>query len=92
MALGENLTGYGTVHLMDWMSSPRGQVRGLRGRIEIVDDESGVGFRARGANSANWLARISGDTQTWHIFGCQIRAVTEHPVDAPELVDCWTVT
>jgi len=92
MALEDNLSGYGTVHLMDWISAPRGQVKSLRGHIQIVDDETGVGFRARGANSANWLARVTGPTQTWHIFGCQIRAITEHEEDAPELVDCCTVT
>jgi hypothetical protein len=91
VALADNLSGYGTVHLMDWMSSSRGQVRGLRGHIQIVDDESGVGFRARGANSANWLAQIKGPTETWHVFGCQIRAITEHREDAEALVDCWTV-
>lgn len=91
MTLDANLSAYGTVHLMDWMSSARGQVRGLRGNIQIVSDEEGVGFRARGANSANWLAKVSGETETWHIFGCQIRAITEHPVGAPELVDTLVV-
>lgn len=91
MGLDANLSGYGTVHLMDWISSPRGQVKGLRGEIKIVSDEEGVGFRARGANSANWMAEISGETEIWHVFGCQIRAVTEHPTDAPQLVDTWQV-
>lgn len=90
-SLDDNLSCYGTVHLMDWISSARGQVRGLRGHIQIVDDETGVGFRARGANSANWLARITGPTETWHVFGCQIRAITEHAEDAEPLVDCWVV-
>lgn len=81
---------YGTVHLMDWMSAPRGQVRAIRGAIEIVSDEEHVGFRSRGHNSANWIAVVRGETETWHIFGCQIRCITEHPTDAPELVDCWS--
>lgn len=91
MTLDGTLKAYGTVHLMDWISSARGQVRGIRGHIEIVSDEEGVGFRARGANSANWLAKVTGETQTWHVFGCQIRAITEHPEDAADLVDTLRV-
>ncbi len=77
---------------MDWITTPNGKMQGLRGNIEIVDDESAVGFRARGANSANWLARITGPTQTWHVFGCQIRAIVDHPEDAPDCIDSWRVT
>lgn len=83
---------YGTVHLFDWISSPRGQVKGVRGEIEILSDEEAVGFKSRGHNSANWIAIVRGGTEAWHIFGCQIRAVTEHAKDAPELVDCWSAS
>lgn len=91
-SLDTNLRCYGTVHLMDWISSPVGQVRGITGDIEIVSDEDGVGFRARGANSANWLAKITGPTQVWYVFGCQIRTICSHPTDAQMLVDVWKVT
>lgn len=89
--LDKTMRCYGTVHLTDWISSPRGQVRGLRGDIAVVSDEDAVGFRARGANSANWMAKIVGGDETWHLFGCQIRAITEHALDHPDLVDCYRV-
>lgn len=89
--LDKTMRCYGTVHLMDWISSPRGQVKSVTGEIEVVSDEDTVGFRARGANSANWLARISDGEEIWHLFGCQIRGIVEHKPDCFPLVDTWVV-
>src|SRR3954468_8890692 len=72
---------FGSVKLMEWWHTPGGQVLHLRGMIKLVSDEDQVGFRARGANSANWLAVIEGKTETWNVFGCQIRAIIEHGED-----------
>lgn len=82
---------YGTVHLTDWIGSPRGKVIGVTGEILVTSDEDHVGFRARGHNSANWIAVVTGETEKWHIFGCQVRAIVEHPRNAPEIADCWSV-
>lgn len=84
---------YGTVHLMDWMKSPIGQVNSIRGNVEIISDEQGVGFRARGHNTANWMARITGDSpdEVWNIFGCQVRSIVQHPPEFPLLIDTYTV-
>lgn len=91
---------YGTVKLMDWWPCPGGQAIHIRGQIRIVSDEDTVGFRARGANSANWLAVITGESaaerrgdaalERWHIFGCQIRAIIEHGPEL-EFPDSYTV-
>lgn len=83
---------YGTIKLIDWWHCPGGQVMNIRGQIKIVSDEDAVGFRARGANSANWLAVITGESETerWHIFGCQIRAIIEHGPEV-EFPDSYTV-
>jgi len=86
----EPLEIYGTVQLIDWIPTPAGQQRGIRGQIRIESDEDSVGFRARGANSANWMAHVEGETEKWHIFGCQIRAIIEHG-DVADFPDTYTV-
>lgn len=81
---------HGTVHLMDWICTPKGNVKALQGEVQILSDEEAVGFRARGSNSANWMAVISGPDSSWHLFGCQIRCVTEH-TDTQEWPDTYVV-
>lgn len=81
----------GSIHLHDWITTPRGQMRVLRGKLEIKSDEEAVGFKARGQNSANWLAAVSGPTEEYIVFGCQIRCVVKHPYDAPTAPDTYEV-
>lgn len=84
-------TFYGTVHLMDWISAPTGQIRALEGTVDVKSDEEVAGFKARGSNSANWLAIITGETSKWVLFGCQIRGFTQHSETSTRMVDTYLV-
>jgi hypothetical protein len=73
---------YGSIVLKDWVRWHDGRSYiGFTGRVSIVQDEELVGFRAKG-NESNWVARISGDTESVNILGCQIRAGVVHSIRA----------
>lgn len=67
-----------TVITMEWISVLDGcMYRGFHGRVTVLSAEDAVGFVPTGHNSANWIARIAGDTTTVTLMGCQVRAIVE---------------
>lgn len=74
--LGDRFTG--TVICMDWVDFIDGALyKGFWGDVTIIAAEEVVGFVPTGHNSANWIARITGDEHTITLMGCQVRAIIE---------------
>lgn len=70
--------GIGTLILMDWMEDVDCKdVKGFYGKVSVGTDEEIVGFKATGHNTANWVARVEGETEAITVMGCQVRAFRE---------------
>lgn len=70
--------GVGTLILMDWLEDVDGRdVKGYYGKVSIGADQNVVGFEAKGHNTANWVARVEGETEAIAVMGCQVRAFRE---------------
>ena len=65
----------GVLLLMDWMTYPidGASYLGFHGKLTVYSDSEAVGFEAKGHNTANWLARIEGETESLTVMGCQVR-------------------
>jgi hypothetical protein len=67
---------YGAVLIRDWLPIPSGlRTQVLVGWISIYEDTAVLGFKVRGADQANWCARVVGNQEAYTIPGCQIRGV-----------------
>ena len=70
--------GTGTLILMDWLEDTDGRdVKGFYGKVSVGTDQEVVGFAATGHNTANWVARVDGPTESITVMGCQVRAFRE---------------
>jgi hypothetical protein len=79
-----------TVMCMDWVGfTDGGLYKGFHGRVTILSAKEAVGFEPTGHNSANWFARVAGETTTVNLMGCQVRAVVQG--SAPTHRDFLTV-
>lgn len=82
MAMDEDLKkiGRGTLMLMDWIEDTSGDMlKGYYGDVYVGTDVETVGFAATGHNTANWVARVEGETEAITLMGCQVRAFREAP-------------
>jgi len=72
----------GSVCLVDWQETPRGQKRVFSGRLSILPAEEVMGFRVRHSPDANWIARVVGPSgESWNFPGCKVASITTHPLD-----------
>lgn len=67
---------YGAVCLKDWFQDPMTgrSLRSLLGVVKILEVKDMIGFDP-GKSEANWIARVEGDSRSYNIPGCQVRAV-----------------
>lgn len=63
------------VHLNDWFHLPGGSYMVLIGEVEYVKAEDFTGGDARPRGEQNYLVRITGETETIEVFGCQVRGL-----------------
>lgn len=76
----------GIVQLHDWFRAPDGKMYlAIAGKVTILSAKEAVGWEPTGHNSANWLARIAGDSSSINLMGCQVRLVYEGEIANPEL-------
>jgi hypothetical protein len=70
--------GTGTLLLMDWIEDiDCKDVKGFYGKVSVGTDQEVIGFQATGHNTANWVARVEGETEAITVMGCQVRAYRE---------------
>jgi hypothetical protein len=70
---------YGSVNTVDWTYGADGEnYMVITGICSVLEADAVAGFKVKGTD-ANWFVRIEGDTQSYNIPGCKVRAIMSHP-------------
>jgi hypothetical protein len=68
----------GTVITHNWIRGLDGvEYDQFYGTISVLSDTEVVGFEAKGHDTANWIARIEGETSSYNIMGCQVKCIIQ---------------